>query len=78
MDMIGKLIRSLIVNHKMLSLLFDAKKENCKQVYIGETKRMLKFRLDDHRGYGNKYVDTATGSHFNQPDHSLADMSATF
>ena len=38
---------------------------------------MLKFRLDDHRGYGNNHVDTATGSHFNQPGHSLADMSVT-
>ena len=38
---------------------------------------MLKFRLDDHRGYVNNHVDTATGSHFNQPGHSLADMSVT-
>ena len=53
------------------------KKEKCKQVYIGETKRMLKFRLDDHCGYVNNFVDTATVSHFNQPGHSLADMSIT-
>jgi hypothetical protein len=26
-------------------------KENCREVYIGETKRMLKYRLADHRGY---------------------------
>ena len=38
---------------------------------------MLKFRRDDHRGYVNNHVDTATGSHFNQPGHSLADMSVT-
>ena len=38
---------------------------------------MLKFMLDDYCGYVNNYVDTATGSHFNQPGHSLADMSVT-
>ena len=50
-------------------------KENCKQVYIGETKRILKFRIDDHRGYVvNKHLQHATGLHFNQPGHCLADM----
>ena len=53
------------------------KKDNCRSIYIGESKRMLKFRLDDHRGYVNNHVDTATGSHFKQPGHSLADMSVT-
>ena len=53
------------------------KKEQCKEVYIGETKRMLKFRLDDHRGYVNNGVNKATGSHFNQPGHCLADLSVT-
>ena len=38
---------------------------------------MLKFRLDDHHGYVNNHVDTATGSQFNQPGHSLADISVT-
>ena len=33
-------------------------KENCKNVYIGETKRMLKFRIDDYRGYINNCIDT--------------------
>ena len=52
------------------------KKENCRQVYLGETKRMLKFRLADHRGYVvNQETTTATGRHFNLPGHSLADLS---
>ena len=52
------------------------KKENCRQVYLGETKRMLKFRLADHRGYVvNQDTTTATGRHFNLPGHSLADLS---
>ena len=40
-------------------------------MYIGETKRVLKFRLDDND------VNNATGSHFNQPGHCLADLSVT-
>ena len=53
-------------------------KENCKKVYIGETKRMLRFRLADHRGYisrGDK--EKATCDHFNLPGHSLADLRVT-
>ena len=53
------------------------KKDQCKEVYIGGTKIMLKFRLDDHRGYVNNGVNTATGSHFNQPGHCLADLLVT-
>ena len=53
------------------------KKDNCKQVYIGETRRIFKFRLDNHRGYVNNSLDNATGFHFNQPGHSLADLSVT-
>ena len=54
------------------------KKDNCQQVYIGETKRMLKFCLADHRGYViNQITSKATGAHFNLPGHSLADMSIT-
>ena len=52
--------------------------ENCKQRYIGETKRMLKPRMADHRGYvSNGDTSTATGAHFNSPGHSLANMKVT-
>ena len=37
--------------------------------YIGETKPILKFRVDNHCGYVNCNTDTATGSDFNQPGH---------
>ena len=45
--------------------------------YIGETKRILKFRLTEHRGYVNNDDDTATGQHFNLPGHSLSDLTVT-
>ena len=54
------------------------KNDNCKQVYIGKTKRILKFRLADHRGYVvNQATSQASGLHFNLPGHSLADLSIT-
>ena len=50
----------------------------CKQRYIGESKRGLKYRLADHRGYVNReYLNTPTGAHFNTPGHSLSDLSVT-
>ena len=53
-------------------------KENCKSVYLGETKRLLKARPADHRGYVvNRDTTTATGYHFNQPGHSLDDLRIT-
>ena len=53
-------------------------KDSCRETYIGETKRMLKARLADHCGYvRSKKLDTPTGSHFNSPGHSLADLRIT-
>ena len=50
----------------------------CNLVYIWETKRMLKYRLAEHRGYvTNGVTSQATGEHFNMPGHSLADLSVT-
>ena len=45
--------------------------------YVGETKRIIKFRFAEHRGYVNYNYDTATGEHFNEPGHSLSDMTLT-
>ena len=45
--------------------------------YSGETKQILKFRIDDHCGYVNNSIDTATRSHFTQPGNSLAIIQVT-
>ena len=46
--------------------------------YVGETSRIIKFRLADHRGYVNTQdLTKATGEHFNSPGHSLSDLSIT-
>ena len=53
-------------------------KENCKEVYIGETKRMLHTRVAEHRGYVSKgETNQPTGAHFTKPGHSLADLRVT-
>jgi hypothetical protein len=55
--------------------MLECDKDNCKQKYIGETGRIFKFRLDEHRGYiNNKNESQATGAHFNLPGHSLANL----
>ena len=58
-----------------LSYLIECK--HCNMKYVGETKRILKFRFAEHRGYVNNNDDTATGEHFNMPGHSLSDMTVT-
>ena len=70
--------RKLDCNSYSVIYAIICKKESCRQVYIGETKRMLKFRLAEHRGYvSNKQTNEATGQHFNLPGHSIADLQIT-
>ena len=58
--------------------LIECRKNNCKAKYVGETKRTIKDRLADHRGYiKNKKIETTTGEHFNTAGHSLSDLSIT-
>ena len=58
--------------------MIQCNKENCHKRYIGETGRLVKFRIADHRGYiSNQVTSKATGAHFNLPGHSLADMTFT-
>ena len=55
----------MIVIHIMWFLQSSAKKRECKNAYLGETKTMLKFCLADHCGYvRNQTLDKATGEHF--------------
>ena len=54
--------------------LIECMKEDCNMKYVGETRRSMKFRLAEHRGYVNNNVDTPTGEHFNLPGHSLSDL----
>ena len=58
--------------------LIQCTKDNCKEQYIGETERPLKFRLSDHKGYINgKQMNQPTGAHFNSRGHSISNMKIT-
>ena len=60
----------------MYLVKFD--KDRCKKRYIGESKRSLKYRLADHRGYLlNQYIDKVTMAHFNTIAHSLSNLKIT-
>jgi hypothetical protein len=73
-----KINRKLDCNSYNIVYAIICKKDACRQVYIGETKRMLKFRLAEHRGYVlNQHTNQATGHHFNLPGHSLSDLEIT-
>ena len=73
-----KLNRILTCNNLNIVYMIECNKENCRNRYIGETKRSMKHRLADHRGYiVNKHVDKATGAHYNLPGHSLANLKIT-
>ena len=62
-------------NSMNIVYIIECEKDNCNQKYIGETKRNLRSRLAEHRGYvTNKQTDKATGEHFNLPGHTVANM----
>ena len=63
------------VNCESRNLIYMIECSKCKDRYIGETKRSLKERLSDHRGYVTKgNLETATGRHFNKPGHDLSNL----
>ena len=66
------------VNCDTKNLVYMIECKKCKDRYIGETRRTLRDRLSDHRGYiVNEKTDYVTGHHFNQPGHSLSDLEIT-
>ena len=66
------------LNCESANIIYLIEYKKCKERYIGESKRALKYRLADHRGYVNReYLDTATGAHFNKPGHDLSHLMVT-
>ena len=63
------------VNCNSMNIVSVIECDKCEEKYVGETKRTLRKRLAEHRGYVlNKQLDTATGAHYNSPGHSVANM----
>ena len=72
------LYRKHTCNSFNIIYMLECNLDKCKLRYIGESKRSVKHRLADHRGYIiNQHVDKATGAHFNTPGHSLANLTCT-
>ena len=52
--------------------------DNCKMRYIGQSARKLHIRAGEHLGYiVTKKLNQPTGFHFNQPGHSIHNMTIT-
>ena len=68
--------RNVSCNSSNIIYMIECQKTNCKEPrYIGETHRLLKHRLAEHRGYvNNKIISQATGAHFTSPGHTLSDL----
>ena len=75
---IWKIERKVNCNTFNCIYMIQCQKEKCQNRYIGQTGRLLKFRIDEHRGYiHNQVTSKETGAQFNLPGHSLADMKFT-
>ena len=73
-----KIDRQVSCNTFNCIYMIECDKDQCKKRYIGQTGRILKFRIAEHRGYiSNQVTSKATGAHFNLPGHSLANMKFT-
>ena len=63
-------------NSNNIIYLIECNKENCTNSrYVGETKRNIRNRFGEHRGYvTNNHINQATGAHYDLPGHSVENM----
>ena len=52
-------------------------KQNCKKLYIGQTKRPIRERLSEYKTSVRTKNKNVIGTHFNGPGHSLDNMEYT-
>ena len=52
-------------------------KDNCRQLYIGQTQRQLKHRVSEHKTSIRTKSNNVIGNHFSNPGHSLANLEVT-
>ena len=77
-EKVWKIERSVNCNTFNCIYMIECEKDRCKQRYIGQTGRLLKFRIAEHRGQiSSQVISRATGAHLNLPGHSLANMKFT-
>ena len=84
----GKTVKSTASNYQVdINTAVDCTTDNviycieckkCQAQYIGQTGDTLRKRFDKHRNSVEKKDNTkAIGQHYNQPGHSLSDMTVT-
>ena len=62
-------------SYNVVYMIICTKDNSNVNIYIGETKRIMKFRVYEHKGYiVNKKLDQITGTHFNLPGHSIDNL----
>ena len=59
---------------KSKNLIYGLECNLCGLIYIGETKRALNQRINEHRSGVNNNESKIVYNHFNQPDHSILSM----
>ena len=47
---------------------------HCGRVYMGETGRSIRSKMNGHRSAVEKGIQSSFHRHFHQPDHSVGDM----
>ena len=66
------------VNCQSSNIVYCISCLHCNMQYIGETGNTLAKRFGQHKGYvRNRQLEQATGFHFNQRGHNMADMKVT-
>ena len=70
--------QQLNCNTSNIIYLIECNLDNCKMRYIGETERPIKNRILEHVNYVKSCnISKTTGEHFNQPGHSISNISVT-
>ena len=66
---------SLGCNSTNVVYCLKCNKQNCNQIYIGQTKREIGVRFGEHKTSVKTKSNNTIGNHFNGPGHSLANMN---
>ena len=84
----GKVIRSskftwhirsnVNCNTSNIIYMIQCNKDKCSQRYIGQSKRSLRQRISEHKGYiTSNNQSQPTGEHFSKPGHNISNMTVT-
>ena len=66
------------INCETKNVVYLIECNKCRKRYIGESERMLKHRISEHKGYiNNRILSKETGLHYSLPGHNIANMTVT-